>query len=121
MWDLLSHVVTAVRKGWASPCATVRPLHLQACTTVRCLVLQLRATVRPNIYFAGKPFKCQLWEILKKWCWNSCSRALCGVGGLGSCTTLGLATRRSLLLLLLETWFSVFFTRFANISSKRVV
>ena len=35
-------------------------------------------------------------------------------------TALGLPTRRSLLLLLLRTWFSAFFTHIANISKKRV-
>ena len=29
------HVVIAVRKGWASPCATVRHFHSQPCATVR--------------------------------------------------------------------------------------
>ena len=40
------HVVIAVRKGWALPCATVRHLHSQLCATVRHFHSQPCATVR---------------------------------------------------------------------------
>ena len=48
-------MVTAVRKGWASPCATVRPRQLQPCATVRHLLLQ---QCDQFFFLAGKPPKC---------------------------------------------------------------
>ena len=55
---MLSHVVTGVCKGWASLCATVRPLQLQPCVPVRYLFLQPCATMRPIFFLPGNPLKC---------------------------------------------------------------
>ena len=62
-------MVTAVRKGWDSLCATVDRLQLQlcVCATMRHFVVQLCATMRPFFFPTGKPFKCQLHLMMAVW------------------------------------------------------